>query len=416
MIQLNGMNHPRGCSCGSCAQVQGFRRQRRAQRRRDQGRGPRVVIVGDNVSAAQVADAIWNGGLGDATNDAFAGCARAVASGRRSPLSGLAGPEDSFKRDKKGEKVQIGTAIGAGAITGASVGAVAGPIGAAVGAAVGAIAGGAVGYVGKESARKKLRKQKKQAFYQLVAEDTARREAAAKARGQLVDQVVEAARLRNMKSQNKTRGLLLAKRADLYGANDLRDEALEIAGSDPFLDDDMVEEGLRLDQARLVEIEGQIAQFSRSVAALRPSSPSAGSAAALKKQVTDKAEAIIARMAPYGERMDDLRDEVDQVLWEDVYTESDDAAEQLRGQLARLDEVISMMSRRAASGGLGGINPALGDWFAKVRQANRVRVGLPPGRVRPQGYLEGMGESRAPDLLGIALGLGLGWLVVRRLG
>lgn len=384
------------------SQIEAFYRQRRAQRRRDngwyrdsddEGRGPQVVVVGDNVTAAQVADALWNFGSSRG-------------------LAGLSGPDSAFKRDKKGEKVQIGTAIGAGAITGASVGAVAGPIGAAVGAAVGAIAGGAVGYMGKESGRKKARKAKKQAFYQLVQEDTARREAAAKARGIAVDATVEAAKLKALKSQNKTKGVLLARRADLYGANDLRDEALEIAGSDPFLDEDMVEEGLRLDQSRLAEIEGEIARYARSVAALRPQSPSPGSPAALKAQVLQKAEAIVARMAPYGSRMDDLRDEVEQVLWEDVYTESDDAADRLKDQLVRLDGVITMMQRRLAGlSGLGGMNPHLGDWFSRVRQANRVRVGLPPGRVRPQGYLDGLGDDRS-DVAGILAGLALGWLAV----
>lgn len=356
MIKLNGLGHVRGCGCRTCA-----------------------------------------------------GCSVPFPSG----LNGLG--LDLPKRDKKGEAVSIGTAIGTGAVTGASVGAVAGPWGALIGGVVGAAAGGTAGYFGKESVRKKFRKQQKQAFVQLVAEDTARREAAAKARGALVDATVERARLENLKATNRTRALLLAKRADVYGADDLRDEALDIAGSDPFLDEDMVEEGMRLDQSRLVEIEGEIAQYAKAVAALRPSAPVAGSPTALKKQVVDKAEALLSRMVSY-QNVGDLQDQVNDVLSEDVYTEQDDAAALLTDQIGRLDGIMAALQTRVVRGmaGLGDMSPALGQWFADTRQENRQRVGLPAGRVRPQGYLGAVDPTTSIEQGAGVLAAGLIlWFVLR---
>lgn len=77
-IKLNGLGHVGGCGCGTCggcatpsqlgnAQVQQFRRQRRAERRRDGGgRGaPLIVLVSpeefDGLTPDQVASILWVG-------------------------------------------------------------------------------------------------------------------------------------------------------------------------------------------------------------------------------------------------------------------------------------------------------------------------------------------------------------------
>ncbi|MCC6752035.1 MAG: hypothetical protein IT371_30565 [Deltaproteobacteria bacterium] len=328
-------------------------------------------------------------------------CASCAAHGpcegaRPSPCGGgLAGEKEST----------IGGGVAAGAVAGATVGAAAGPWGAAIGAAAGAIAGGAMGYAGKEKARKAKKKQRRQAFAALQAEEAEKARLREQERQALVAAEAAAIRRRTAKQQIGQRGAALAKRAEAQGLPDLADEAREIAEEDVFLGAEDADAVLADRSSRLTEIDQALRAHAQATAEQAALANATASALGSKKNtVRTKARLLAQRATTLG--VPDLAAEATAIGDEDVYLGDYNADAILTERLARLDEIGVALARYAVVGrgrmsGLGGMSADLGAWLGQVRQSNRVRAGLPPGRV-PSGSFLGDGNS-APSSLGMLL-------------